>query len=97
MVVVKFQKSELFELTDIKSIKDIEPVIEKIGIEIKREDEDSIDIELYPDRPDLIPIEGLARAINNILISDNLKEYKARSSKIDFFVDSDLIGIRPYI
>ncbi len=97
MVVVKFQKSELFELTNIKSIKDIEPVMDKIGIEIKREDSDSIDIELYPDRPDLIPIEGLARAINNIRISDTLKEYKARASKIDFFVDPNLFEIRPYI
>jgi len=97
MVVVKFQKSELFELTNIKSIKEIEPVMDKIGIEIKREDEDSIDIELYPDRPDLIPIEGLARSINNILWSDSLKEYKAKASKIDFFVDPNLTGIRPYI
>lgn len=97
MVVVKFQKSELFELTKIDSIKDIEPLLDKIGIEIKREDIDSVDLELYPDRPDLIPIEGLVRSVNNILRADNLKEYKAKRSEIEFFVDSKLTLIRPYV
>jgi phenylalanyl-tRNA synthetase beta chain len=97
MVVVKFQKPELTELTKTGSIKDLEPLLDTLAIEIKREDIDTVDLELYPDRPDLIPIEGLTRAINNILKTENLKEYKSQTSDVEFFVDSELKSIRPYV
>jgi phenylalanyl-tRNA synthetase beta chain len=67
-----------------------------IGADIERIEEDHVDVELFPDRPDLYSPEGVARAMRGFLgLEEGLPVYTVRPSGIAFTVDPDLADIRP--
>ncbi|MFQ6055708.1 MAG: phenylalanine--tRNA ligase subunit beta, partial [Methanosarcinales archaeon] len=70
--------------------------IPMIGADIERIEKDYIDIEFFPDRPDLYSVEGVARAMRGFLeIETGLKEYKVENSNIEITLDQDIKKIRP--
>ncbi|MDV2481617.1 phenylalanine--tRNA ligase subunit beta [Methanoculleus sp. Wushi-C6] len=72
--------------------------IPMIGADIERIEEDHVDVELFPDRPDLYSPEGVARAMRGFLgIEEGLPAYDIRPSGITFAVDPGLAEIRPYL
>jgi len=78
-----------------------EIIIDKLpmmGADIERVEEDRIDVEFFPNRPDLYSVEGVARAIKGFLsIEECAKYYRVYDSDIDLNVDDKVIPIRPYI
>ena len=93
MVVVKIEKSRVKELTNLDDISDI---VEVLGGDIKREDEDSWDLEFYPDRPDLYSLPGLVLNIKQILYSEPIIR-KIENGNIKIIVDKEVLNVRPYI
>ncbi|NLZ30263.1 MAG: phenylalanine--tRNA ligase subunit beta [Methanomicrobiales archaeon] len=70
--------------------------IPMIGADIERIEEDHMDVEFFPDRPDLYSAEGVARAMRGFLgIEEGLPVYTVRPSGIAFSVDPGLADIRP--
>jgi len=62
------------------------------------EDPDLIRIEVFPNRPDMLSSEGVARALRGILGKETgLVNYSARSSGITIKVDSSVRMVRPFI
>lgn len=72
--------------------------IPMIGADIERVEEDHIDIEFFPDRPDLFSTEGVARAMRGFLgIEKGLPQYDVADPSITITLDEEIKRIRPYI
>ncbi len=95
MVVVRIGKRDLEHMSKVKR-EDIENFFDVIGIEIKREDDDYWDLELYPDRPDLYSIFGLSRSLRIYYLNEG-RRYRVKASNIKIMVDGSVKNVRPFI
>ncbi|MDF1532585.1 MAG: phenylalanine--tRNA ligase subunit beta [Methanosarcinales archaeon] len=72
--------------------------IPMIGADIERIEDDHIDIEFFPDRPDLYSPEGVARGMRGFLgIETGLPEYEVNPSDIAITLDDEIKRIRPFL
>ncbi|NLH20978.1 MAG: phenylalanine--tRNA ligase subunit beta [Methanothrix sp.] len=64
----------------------------------KRAEEEYVDVEFFPDRPDLYSAEGVARAMRGFLgLDTGLAEYSVEKGPIVLQVDESVLGVRPVI
>ncbi len=80
---------------------DKETILERLpmlGCDIERVEDDHIDVEFFPNRPDLYSVEGVARALRGFLgIEKGLKEYSAAKGDWKITVDESVLAVRPRI
>src|SRR5712691_10797436 len=58
---------------------------------------DVMTFDIFPNRPDLYSVEGIARALRGFLgMEVGLPVYQAEASGIDFVVDRSVADVRPY-
>lgn len=97
MPVVTLDYDDLERLVGV----DPERIIERIpmiGADIERVEEDHIDIEFFPDRPDMFSTEGVARAMRGFLgIQKGLPEYEVKPPEAKITLDERIKDIRPYL
>lgn len=95
MPIITLPYNDLEELTGA----DKDTIIKRvpmIGADIERVEDDSIDIEFFPDRPDLYSVEGVARAMRGFLdIETGLCDYEVRPYQIEISMDRQIEEIRP--
>lgn len=95
IITLPYRYLERLTGTDRQTIIDRVPMI---GADIERIEEDHVDVEFFPDRPDLYSPEGVARAMRGFLgIEEGLPVYTVHPSGITFSVDPGLAGIRPHL
>ncbi|MBN1235655.1 MAG: phenylalanine--tRNA ligase subunit beta, partial [Methanotrichaceae archaeon] len=64
----------------------------------KRAEEEHVDVEFFPDRPDLYSAEGVARAMQGFLgIKTGLVEYAVQEGPIVLQVEESVKSVRPFI
>ncbi|WP_456328031.1 phenylalanine--tRNA ligase subunit beta [Archaeoglobus sp.] len=69
-----------------------------IGCDIERVYEDHVDVEFFPNRPDLYSVEGVARALRGFLdIERGYKHYDVKKGDWKIYVDESVLAVRPYI
>ena len=99
MAVITFDYEDIISLMG-KRIP-VDELIEKIpmiGASFERRDGNEISIEIFPDRPDMLSVEGLARAMRAFLgIEKGAKIYEVAEPKVKIEVDKSVNEIRPYI
>ena len=99
MPLVTFNYNDFISLLGYKIPK--ETLIEKlpmIGGDFSHAAGDEINIEFFPNRPDLTSVEGIARASRAFFgFKTGLPTYKVASSDICLTVDPSVKKIRPYI
>lgn len=97
MTVVTLNRKEL-ERKIGKISKDTEEKIAMFGTTVEESTEQNFAIEVYPNRPDLLSLQGFARAMENYLNSEKIKEYKINKPLKDFKVkvESSVKKVRPY-
>ncbi len=97
MPVITLYYDDLEELSGI----DKDTVIQRIpmmGCDIERMENDHVDIEFFPNRPDLYSPEGVARALKGFLGSETgLREFNVTPSGIKITKDKEIEKIRPYL
>ncbi|MDP2765934.1 MAG: phenylalanine--tRNA ligase subunit beta, partial [Candidatus Methanoperedens sp.] len=97
MPVITLYYDDLEELSGI----DKDTIIQRIpmmGCDIERIEDDHVDIEFFPNRPDLYSTEGVARALRGFLgIETGIREFKVVPSGIKITKDSEIEKIRPYL
>ena len=97
MPVITLYYDDIEELSGL----DKETVIKRIpmmGCDIERIEEDHVDIEFFPNRPDLYSPEGVSRAIRGFLeIETGSRDYSVTSSGVSITKDPGLSKIRPYL
>ncbi|WP_406657618.1 phenylalanine--tRNA ligase subunit beta [Methanolobus sp. ZRKC2] len=95
MPIITLPYEDLEELTGT----DKDTIIERvpmIGADIERIEEKSIDIEFFPDRPDLYSVEGVARAMRGFLdIEVGFREYEVKPYQVEISKDAGIEDIRP--
>jgi len=95
VITLPYKYLERLTRTDRKTIIEKVPLI---GSDIERIEDDHVDVEFFPDRPDLFSPEGVARAMRGYLgIETGLPPYSVRPSGIKFTIDPELATIRPVL
>ncbi|MHA1136463.1 MAG: phenylalanine--tRNA ligase subunit beta [Candidatus Thorarchaeota archaeon] len=98
-MIVTVDKKELMKLIGEKlSMKKLEDTLFLMKAEIERVDGNEIQIEVNPDRQDMLSGEGIARAVRAFLeIETGLKEFPVVKSGKKIIVGKGLEKIRKYI
>ncbi len=97
MPVITLYYDDLEELSGIGKDTLIKR-IPMMGCDIERIEDDHVDIEFFPNRPDLYSIEGVARALKGFLdIETGIREFRVDPSVINITKDRDIEEIRPYL
>jgi len=97
MPVISVNSDELLNLTrsDEVTLLDILP---KIGIEIEKIEGEEWELEVDPNRCDLLSVEGIGRAVRGFLGDEvGLCEYETSSSDLLTNVELSVQEVRPYI
>ena len=69
-----------------------------LGCDIERVEEDHIDVEFFPNRPDLYSVEGVVRALKGFLdIELGYKHYEVKHGDWRIYVDPSVLAVRPKI
>lgn len=99
MPTVEFNFMELNKLLG-KNFKpdELRGIIPMLGVDMERIDKEKVIIEVFPNRPDMLSIEGFARSMKGFLdIETGFHKYKVLDPVTKLFVESSVNGVRPYI
>jgi phenylalanyl-tRNA synthetase beta chain len=97
MPVVTLYWDELRRLVG-KSREEILKKLPMLGCDIERVEDDHIDVEFFPNRPDLYSIEGVARALRSFLdVEHGYRSYEVKESNCKIFVEQAVLSVRPRI
>jgi len=99
MPVVEVYYSDLCTLLGKEvPLEELVDRIPMIGADIDTYDKNKINIEFFPDRPDLYSVEGIARAMRTFFgYETGLKEYSLEKPENVLEVDKSVIGVRDYV
>ncbi|MDA3836961.1 MAG: phenylalanine--tRNA ligase subunit beta [Nanoarchaeota archaeon] len=98
MANIKFSR-KVFEKEIGKLNEEMQQKIALFGTTLENFNDDEIELEIFPDRPDLLSYQGFKRGFLGYLGKKNgLKEYKVHAPEKDFEVkvDSSVKDVRPY-
>jgi phenylalanyl-tRNA synthetase beta chain len=79
--------------------EEIRDQISMMGVDMERIDDEKIVMEIFPNRPDMLGVEGFARALKGVMeLERGLAPYKVSDSEYKLFVDrASVKDVRPYI
>jgi len=99
MAVVEFDRKDLEQLVGKKlTEKDYEERIPMMGAPLESIDEKTVAYEIFPDRCDMLSIEGFARAVRYFLgLESKIPAYTCGRSGVTLRVDSSVKKVRPCI
>ncbi|HEX3014723.1 MAG TPA: phenylalanine--tRNA ligase subunit beta [Methanobacterium sp.] len=99
MPVITFEYDDLYKILGKEIPQDeLIDLLPMIASDIEDYDDTEIKVEFFPNRPDHLSVEGVARTLKGFLgMKKGLPEYEIEPSGINVEVDPDLGNIRPYI
>lgn len=99
MAVITFSLSDFYTLLGKEiPLQELEDILTMMGVPVENTNDDEIEVEIFPNRPDLLSVEGLARAVRSFTgIEPGLKRYNLGDSGVKIFVEESTKRIRPYI
>ncbi|MFC1454692.1 phenylalanine--tRNA ligase subunit beta, partial [Candidatus Undinarchaeota archaeon] len=98
MAVVEYYRKDLDGLIGKKlSDKDILEKLPLLGNPIEKVTKDTITVEVFPNRPDMLSIEGFARTAAGFFnVKSGMVNYKVPKGKLKVTVDPSVKGVRPH-
>ena len=97
MPVIKLFYDDLEALTGV-SLEKIKARLPLMCADVERTETEYMDVEFFPNRPDLFSVEGVSRALKQFLdVEPGLVTYKVAKSDIEMVVDPSVLEVRPYI
>lgn len=99
MTNVKFKRKEFESLLGKKVTKDIEDKISLFGTPLESISEEEIEIEIFPNRPDLISLQGFIRGFKAFLGKETgLRKYPIKKPEKNYkvIIENSVKSIRPY-
>jgi phenylalanyl-tRNA synthetase beta chain len=99
MPTVEFRTGDFLRLVGKKvPLKEVEERAAMLGTGVEEVTEDRIVVEVFPNRLDMLSVEGFARAFGTFIgVNTGLKGYKVEDSPLKLDVDASVKGVRPYI
>lgn len=95
MALIHISQKELCDLSSITQ-EQVEPILTELGIPLEEVDGDDLSLEITPNRPDWLSVEGVARSCRSYS-KKNPIEYTAQKSEHSIIVDPSIKYTRPYI
>lgn len=99
MPVITFGYDDLMSL--FGRDMDVNEFAEKIpmmGVSVEKIERNEVSIEVFPNRPDLLSVEGMARAMRAFFeIESGLKRYEVEPPDISLTVDKSVRDVRPHV
>lgn len=97
MPVIRLFYDDLENLTGV-GIEKIKECLPLLCADVERVEKDYMDVEFFPNRPDLFSVEGVSRALKQFLeIEPGLVSYPVEKSGIEMVIESSVLDVRPYI
>lgn len=97
MPVIRLYYDDLEDLTGV-SIERIKERLPLLCADVERIEVDYMDVEFFPNRPDLFSVEGVARTLKQFLeLEPGLASYSVDKSGIEMVVDPSVMDVRPYV
>ncbi len=98
MVVVTFDYRDMLSLLGKEvTLEELVDTIPTIGAEHEGVVDETIRVNIFPNRPDMYSVEGIARALRGITgVEEGLPSFDLKVSGIDFLVDKTVKKVRPY-
>jgi phenylalanyl-tRNA synthetase beta chain len=97
MPVIRLFYDDLEKLTGV-SIEKIKERLPLMCADVERIEAEYMDVEFFPNRPDLFSVEGVSRALKQFLdIEPGLVTYEVEKSGIEMVVEASVLEVRPYI
>ncbi|MFX1265766.1 MAG: phenylalanine--tRNA ligase subunit beta, partial [Promethearchaeota archaeon] len=98
-MIVECRIDDLFALIGKKMpLEKLEEILLLVKAEVEKVDDNVIEIELNPDRQDMLSTEGIARAVRSFLgLETGLRKYRVKKSGKQIIVKPGLSRIRPFI
>ncbi len=97
MPVITLNYADLERLTGASRDEILEK-IPMIGADIERIEEEYVDIEFFPDRPDMFSVEGVARSMRGFLgLEEGLCSYPVKESDIKIEIEKSVKSVRPFV
>ncbi|MBI2046891.1 phenylalanine--tRNA ligase subunit beta [Candidatus Pacearchaeota archaeon] len=98
MAIIVLSKKEAKKLIGNISDEKLDYMLNMLGLGVEKITEDSIDIEVTPNRPDMLSQSGIFRALESYLGKKKARQYKLQKPEKDFEVriDKSVRDIRPY-
>ncbi len=99
MPTVEFPTGDFMGLVGKKiPLKELEERAAMLGTDVESVDEDRIVVEVFPDRPDMLSVEGFARAYRAFAgLESGLREYVVEVSDITLKTGKSVEDVRPCI
>ena len=99
MPTVEFDFVELTEMLGREFTPgDLKDKIPMLGVDLAEIDCEKIILEVFPNRPDLLCVEGFSRALKGFLgIETGFIDYQVRDSGMKLSADSSVMNVRPCI
>ncbi|MEM5799677.1 MAG: phenylalanine--tRNA ligase subunit beta, partial [Candidatus Aenigmatarchaeota archaeon] len=97
MPTIKVNRKDFCQLVGKNfSIEKIAEEIPMLGVAWEGCEGDDFEVEVFPNRPDMLSVEGLARAFSAFMnIKTGLREYHAEQSEYMAIVDTSVLNLRP--
>ncbi|MEM5801333.1 MAG: phenylalanine--tRNA ligase subunit beta [Candidatus Aenigmatarchaeota archaeon] len=97
MPTIKVNRKDFCQLVGKNfSMEEIAERIPMLGVAWEGNEGDDFEVEVFPNRPDMLSVEGLARAFSAFMnIKTGLREYHAEQSEYMAIVDSSVVEVRP--
>ncbi|OGJ15407.1 phenylalanine--tRNA ligase subunit beta [Candidatus Pacearchaeota archaeon RBG_13_36_9] len=97
MAVVNLNKAELKKVIGELSDEEIDYKLNMFGIGVENITKEEVSVEIAPNRPDMLSVQGIYRALRNYS-GQKVKQYTVNKplKNHDVKVDSSLKSIRPY-
>lgn len=71
--------------------------ISMLGTDLEEVNDEEIIVEVFPNRPDMLSVQGFARAFSSFIgAKTGLRNYKVEPSKEKMIVDKSVAEVRPY-
>lgn len=98
MPTITLNKTVLEKLVGKKlPIEELKERISMLGTNLEKIDDDEIEVEIFPNRPDLLSEPGFARAFSSFIgVKTGLRKYEVTASGEKIIIDSSVKDIRPY-
>jgi phenylalanyl-tRNA synthetase beta chain len=99
MPVISFSYADLVGLLGSDPGKEgFAETVPMVGCDVNRLEGDEVELEFFPNRPDLYSVEGIARALKAFLgLRPGMPKYDVNDSNIEMELDESVLPVRPFV
>jgi len=98
MPTINVSKKEFEKLVGKElPIEELKDRISMLGTDLEGIEDDEISVEIFPNRPDMLSVQGFARAFSSFInVKMGLRDYNVKKSGEKVIIDNSVGDYRPY-